>query len=57
MLISELIAKLQLVQEANGNLETVVIRESATGCKLVEPDLCKHYTDSDDQTKYVLSIV
>jgi hypothetical protein len=57
MLISELVEKLQLIEETNGDREVVVIRESATGCKLVEPDLCKHYTDANDETKYVLSIV
>lgn len=57
MLISELISKLQLIQETNGDREAAVIRESATGCKLVSPDLCKHYTDKNDETQYVMSIV
>lgn len=54
MLISELIEKLQFIQETSGDREVFTIRE---GYKLVVPELCKHYTDKNDETKYALSIL
>lgn len=57
MLISELILKLQLIQETNGDREVVVIHEGPADWTLAAPDLCKHYTDKNDETQYVMSIV
>lgn len=56
MLISELIVKLQHIQEADGDREVAVFNNDQSGWDLREPELRKHFLRPESEDNYSVVI-